>query len=305
MNSHSHKNRFLVYHCTPGVGLPFTPPPLETFPSPRPAASPRRAPCLRSASRCRRVRRLCRRRERRSTMAGSGSHLDAFELFDKNHDGKISKNELKAVMKDLGNPITDEEAIDIMHEAGSARTQARRHTRPPSPPRRRPRFPLPPTPSLHRRLNRRLHEANSSTPPSLQALLPRRRHPPLPLALSAPSSTLPPRPRLHRRLPPPPVGPRQTINQSQFKLLLDKAANAPGAASEEQQLREAFSLFDKDGDGKISKKEMKNAVAAFGLELNDRETGLLLDEMNLLVAAKGGDKNSISYELFKKVLLQG
>jgi len=50
---------------------------------------------------------------------------------------------------------------------------------------------------------------------------------------------------------------------------------------------------------------MKNAVAAFGLELNDRETGLLLDEMNLLVAAKGGDKNSISYELFKKVLLQG
>lgn len=152
-------------------------------------------------------------------MAGSGSHLDAFDLFDKNHDGKISKNELKAVMKDLGNPITDEEAIDIMHEAGSARTQ--------------------------------------------------------------------------------------TINQSQFKLLLDKAANAPGAASEEQQLREAFSLFDKDGDGKISKKEMKNAVAAFGLELNDRETGLLLDEMNLLVAAKGGDKNSISYELFKKVLLQG
>ncbi|EOD41840.1 hypothetical protein EMIHUDRAFT_61107 [Emiliania huxleyi CCMP1516] len=149
-------------------------------------------------------------------MAGSGSHLDAFDLFDKNHDGKISKNELKAVMKDLGNPITDEEAIDIMHEAGSARTQA--HHQP---------------------------------------------------------------------------------------LLLDKAANAPGAASEEQQLREAFSLFDKDGDGKISKKEMKNAVAAFGLELNDRETGLLLDEMNLLVAAKGGDKNSISYELFKKVLLQG
>ena len=64
-------------------------------------------------------------------------------------------------------------------------------------------------------------------------------------------------------------------------------------------------VVDKDGDGKISKKEMKNAVAAFGLELNDRETGLLLDEMNLLVAAKGGDKNSISYELFKKVLLQG
>ncbi|KAI9260207.1 hypothetical protein BY458DRAFT_516515 [Sporodiniella umbellata] len=42
-----------------------------------------------------------------------------FEKFDKNGDGQISENELKEVMKDLGENLSDTEIKDMIQEADS------------------------------------------------------------------------------------------------------------------------------------------------------------------------------------------
>jgi len=66
-------------------------------------------------------------------------------------------------------------------------------------------------------------------------------------------------------------------------------------------MKSAFAIFDKDGDGFISPKEMIAALTNFGITLTERETTLLIAEATL---TSGGQKN-VSYEVFKKVMLSG
>ncbi|CAG2235457.1 CALM [Mytilus edulis] len=42
---------------------------------------------------------------------------EAFKIFDKNSDGKIDPNELKKVMVNIGEKLTDEEANEMIKEA--------------------------------------------------------------------------------------------------------------------------------------------------------------------------------------------
>ncbi|XP_063428905.1 calmodulin-beta-like [Mytilus trossulus] len=42
---------------------------------------------------------------------------EAFKIFDKNNDGKIDPNELKKVMVNIGEKLTDEEANEMIKEA--------------------------------------------------------------------------------------------------------------------------------------------------------------------------------------------
>lgn len=84
------------------------------------------------------------------------------------------------------------------------------------------------------------------------------------------------------------------------KRLCSDSARAQGieAPDVEEEMRLSFSIFDKDGDGFISPKEMTSALSNFGITLTARETELLIAEATL---TSGGDKR-ISFEVFKKVM---
>lgn len=54
----------------------------------------------------------------------------------------------------------------------------------------------------------------------------------------------------------PTVPPSALLAQAQFSKLMADGEKLGRQQDPEAQLRDAFNLFDKDGDGKISKKEM-------------------------------------------------
>lgn len=67
---------------------------------------------------------------------------------------------------------------------------------------------------------------------------------------------------------------------------------ADGAPSAEDELKEAFAVFDKDGNGFISKEELKAALLNLGERLDD-------DELEAMIRAADRDGNGeIDYEEF-------
>ena len=42
--------------------------------------------------------------------------INAFEIFDKNHDGTISINEFKHILMDLGQKLSEEEVEEIFQD---------------------------------------------------------------------------------------------------------------------------------------------------------------------------------------------
>ena len=54
----------------------------------------------------------------RRVIEGTSEHMrTTFRVFDRNSDGFIQVDELKAVMKILGNKLTDQEVNDLMRKA--------------------------------------------------------------------------------------------------------------------------------------------------------------------------------------------
>ena len=51
----------------------------------------------------------------------SAQYREAFQIFDQDNDGFVSKKEMQRMMTYLGNPLTDQEVNDILKEAGSER----------------------------------------------------------------------------------------------------------------------------------------------------------------------------------------
>mmetsp|Transcript_36204 Transcript_36204/g.79590 ORF Transcript_36204/g.79590 Transcript_36204/m.79590 type:complete len:157 (+) Transcript_36204:166-636(+) len=93
-----------------------------------------------------------------------------------------------------------------------------------------------------------------------------------------------------------------SITLAQFNKLMTLGHKEGGVVPDvEDEMKSAFAIFDKDGDGFISPKEMIAALTNFGITLTERETTLLIAEATL---TSGGQKN-VSYEVFKKVMLSG
>ncbi|KAF8652900.1 hypothetical protein AX16_004088 [Volvariella volvacea WC 439] len=77
-----------------------------------------------------------------------------------------------------------------------------------------------------------------------------------------------------------------------FNEFLQLVAPKPGDSND---LREAFKLFDKDGNGKISKSELKDMLHTMGEKVNDEELDLMISELD-----EDGN-GEISFEEFVKV----
>lgn len=65
----------------------------------------------------------------------------------------------------------------------------------------------------------------------------------------------------------------------------------------EEEIKEAFRVFDKDGNGSISREELRQVMTSLGMKLTAEEE----DEM-ICEADMNGD-GEIDYDEFKKMML--
>merc|ERR1712000_241224 len=86
-----------------------------------------------------------------------------------------------------------------------------------------------------------------------------------------------------------------TIDFPEFLTMMAKKMQE---AESEDEIREAFKVFDKDGDGFISAAELRHVMTTLGETLTDDE----VDEM-ILEADMDGD-GQVNYEEFVKMMLQ-
>ncbi len=68
---------------------------------------------------------------------------------------------------------------------------------------------------------------------------------------------------------------------------------------QEEDLRHAFSLFDRNRDGEIDAAEMTAALQMFGVSLTEREVAQLISEATL------SSSRTVNFETFKRVMLAG
>mmetsp|Transcript_3462 Transcript_3462/g.8682 ORF Transcript_3462/g.8682 Transcript_3462/m.8682 type:complete len:149 (-) Transcript_3462:101-547(-) len=146
-------------------------------------------------------------------MSAERDYHDAFAIFDQDQDGVVSKEELGAMMKKLGNEVTDVEIKDIITESGSSKASG--------------------------------------------------------------------------------------ITYAEFQKLMGMGIkNLREPEDPEDELRHAFRLFDQDGDGFISAKELSKALASYGhLQATDKEVEQVIAE-----ATHNADRK-ISYDVFKRVMM--
>lgn len=84
-----------------------------------------------------------------------------------------------------------------------------------------------------------------------------------------------------------------------FHEFLTMMASKNRTASAEDEIREAFCVFDKDGNGKISADELKNVMINLGEKLTDEELEEMIREADI-----DGD-GEVNYEEFVKMMTTG
>ena len=67
------------------------------------------------------------------------------------------------------------------------------------------------------------------------------------------------------------AGSTKSISYSQFCRLMGVGVKQQRDYDPEDEIRDAFRLFDVDGDGQVSPKDMVRGLAHFGVTLTDRE----------------------------------
>merc|ERR1712013_48687 len=85
-----------------------------------------------------------------------------------------------------------------------------------------------------------------------------------------------------------------SINFEDFKCMMQQQLEQKSA---DDEIRQAFELFDKDKDGKISPKELKEVMLSLGEQLSDRDVSDMIYE-----ADQTGD-GCINYNEFKRMML--
>jgi len=86
------------------------------------------------------------------------------------------------------------------------------------------------------------------------------------------------------------------ISDSSFRELMGTNVKQSRDHDPEEELQHAFRLFDLDGDGMISPKEMTAGLAKFGVKLTEREVDQLIGEATL------SQSRNVTYEVFKRVM---
>jgi calmodulin len=85
-----------------------------------------------------------------------------------------------------------------------------------------------------------------------------------------------------------------TIDFDEFCTLMSR--NKMGTSSEEDEIFEAFKVFDKDGNGFISASELRQVMAGLGKKLTDEEVDDIIREVDI-----NGD-GQIDYSEFVKMM---
>lgn len=98
-------------------------------------------------------------------------------------------------------------------------------------------------------------------------------------------------------------GKTNSITFAQFNKLMLGVRHQP--LDDEEVLRTAFELFDRNGDGAISAKEMQDSIKGFGVPLSLRETDLLMAEAAVTSPDATLASKAIKFDLFKKVVNSG
>ncbi|GFR41102.1 hypothetical protein Agub_g1747 [Astrephomene gubernaculifera] len=84
-----------------------------------------------------------------------------------------------------------------------------------------------------------------------------------------------------------------TVEFQEFVLLMQRQQAVP---DQEESLREAFKMFDRDGNGKISAQELKHVMTNLGEALTDEEVDDMIKEADV------DNDGMVNYEEFVRMM---
>jgi len=87
-----------------------------------------------------------------------------------------------------------------------------------------------------------------------------------------------------------------TVTFYEFLVAIARLASDEGDHETEEEYRQAFKVFDKDGDGLISAEELKHGMAKLGDKLTDKEVKELIREADM------DNDGHLNYEEFRKLM---
>ncbi|ETO30580.1 calcium ion binding protein [Reticulomyxa filosa] len=90
-----------------------------------------------------------------------------------------------------------------------------------------------------------------------------------------------------------------SVDFEEFKSMMAKQLSTHHDV--EQELQTAFELVDKDHDGKLSAKDLKEAMKSFGEDISDEE----ISDMIRFADQDNSSREFVNFESFKKIMLAG